>query len=511
MISRRTRRSALALASLLAFCLPAAAQPVIDPAEVGIVRVPCTVFSPPDDPALCLLAWLPMSWDAVDANGRVPEGTPRIAVHLTVLSNPTGNGEPNPVVVLSGGPGQAASDAIETWGPALAFRRTRSVILVDQRGTGRSLPRLGCSEIPVAAIDGNRFNDPGLAEPDDIGARLAGCREAMVREGIDVAAFDTRAAALDLAAIRSALDLPRWNLVGTSYGARLALEAMRVDPQGIRSVVLNSPLSVSPDHNSDLATERVRLVEALVSACAADPACAETYGDLGERLARIRARLDEAPLQASFRDPGTGAPVTTEIVWADVVAMVAGKLATIPSARTLPRAIAALDAALRGRVSLSDRELAEIFDAGDESLFDGLAVGLHLSVRCREDTPFADAEALARAVGDGTWFVGGTPGDVYDEACSAWDVPAATAPAEPVESTIPTLILTGDADPLTPTAWAHGIAAGLENAQLLTFRGQAHDLLGALGCARVMAANFIDAPEETLDAACVGEIRPIFE
>ncbi|MGP9821688.1 alpha/beta fold hydrolase [Salinarimonas sp. NSM] len=503
--------SAAALVLLAASAAADEPSARLDPQEVGIEQVRCTIGTPPDDPAACFLAWLPMSWDAVDEAGRLPEDAPRVGVHLTVLSNPTRDGEPNPVVVLAGGPGQAASDMIETWGPALELRRSRSVVLVDQRGTGRSVPSLACPDIPATLLDGNRFDNPGFASAGALVDELRACRAALVADGIALEAFDTRAAARDLAAIRRAFGFSRWNLVGTSYGAKLAQEAMRVDPDGIRAAVLNSPLPLAPDRDGALVAERPRLIEQLVADCAADGYCAETYGDLGERLRRIEARLAEAPLQAMFPDPQTRAPTRVEIAWPDVVSMIAGKMAFIPPSRTLPRSIAALDGLLRGRVALTDAQLAEIFGVGGPPPFDGMAAGLHLSVRCREDVPFFDESKMVEAVGDGFWFAGGVPNAVYAQICPVWDVPAVPEPAAPVESAIPTLVLTGDADPLTPTRWAREIAGTLPNAQLVSFRGQAHDLLASLACARVLAANFLDAPEAQVDAGCLEPIRPFFE
>lgn len=518
MIRRRDentiRTSALAaLALAVGLAGPAVALAPLDPSVVSIEPVPCVVGAPPDDSVACLVAWLPMSWDALDAQGRLPDDAPRVGVHVVVLENPTRSSDPNPIVVLSGGPGQAGSDTIPLLGPALELRRNRAILLVDQRGTGHSKPSLACPEIAATELDDNRFNDPTLGEADPLAARFAACRARLVAEGVALDAFDTRAAARDLHAIRTALGIPRWNLLGTSYGARLALDAMRVDPDGIRSVVLNSPLSNVPDREGRRTAARPALFEALYRDCAADPACAARYGDLEGAMRRLADHLGEGPMVLTFREPTSGAVVRKDVYFDDVVTALYQHMSFAQSVRAVPRFLFELAEVARGRLGITDEETAAIFQTAHENIVDGLSIGMHLSVRCREDVPFESAEAEARIMAaHDFYFPAGEPDPLYAALCPLWDV--GTAPdafGEPVASDIPVLILTGDSDPLTPTEEAHEIARTLPRAQLVAFRGQPHDLFGALMCARVLTANFIEDPDAPVDTACLERMRPFFE
>ncbi len=189
----------------------------------------------------------------------------RIDVHFAVLPALARNKKPDPVFFLAGGPGQSAIDLAGTVSRMLSrFGQRRDIVLVDQRGTGRSAP-LDCGDEP-----------PGrpLSEQLDPQRQLQRARDCLrqlqaLPHG-DLRHYTTTLAMADLDAVRQALGAERINLVGASYGTRAALEYLRLYPQHVRRVVLDGvapPDMVLPEAS---APDAQAAFDALLQACAQD-------------------------------------------------------------------------------------------------------------------------------------------------------------------------------------------------------------------------------------------------
>ncbi|MBJ7454186.1 MAG: alpha/beta fold hydrolase, partial [Blastococcus sp.] len=188
----------------------------------------------------------------------------------------------DPVVYLSGGPGQSTLELVpqgfaQLYEPLTA---NRDLVLLDQRGTGLSEPSLACDEYTDVALEslGSDLSDEEL-EAEALDA-LEECHERLADDGVDFADYNSAASAADLEDLRVALDYDEWNLYGISYGTRLAQQAMRDHPDGIRSVVLDSAYPADADLYAEMPGNAERAMEALFTTCADDPACAAAYPDL---------------------------------------------------------------------------------------------------------------------------------------------------------------------------------------------------------------------------------------
>ena len=500
----------LGLSAALAGAADEAAEELPPIPEVALEEVPCPFPAPPGERPVCLLAELPMDHGEVRADGSLAPDARTVRVHLTLLPNLSSSADPNPIVVLSGGPGQAGSDALDSFGGAVELRRNRGILLVDQRGTGLSEPALTCPEAAETELDRNRFNDPDFDPEEDLLERVSACHDRWIAEGVDLARFGTRSAALDLRAIRRALDLSEWNLLGTSYGARLALDLLRVDPVGVRAAVLNSPLVLAPATTPELLAERPRIFAQLFEECAADPDCAEAHGDLEDKFREIAEHFREETVQLHFRDPQSGQRVRREVGWPDVVENLYGQLAFSPSAVQVPRRIAELHALTEGRLSLADEEITALFTSNLEDLSAGLALGQHLSVKCREDLPRDEPAALQAVVDEHPlYFPKGDGMKDYRRICPGWE--AGEAPARflrPATTDRPVLILSGAADTLVPHAVARRLAERIPHSQFVAFPGIGHDVHGTLLCAQSIAAHFFDHPHQPVDTSCTENFPP---
>ena len=167
---------------------------------------------------------------AVPENRDAPGGR-TITIAVAVLPANTLNPRADPLFILAGGPGQSATSIAPFAVQLTDVRKDRDIVLVDQRGTGRSSP-LDCAAFaPDDTPDTTLALDP-LPKAKACAAELAG-------KGIDLAQYTTAAFIADLEAVRAALGYRRINLWGGSYGTRVALEYMRRHPQRIRGAVLD--------------------------------------------------------------------------------------------------------------------------------------------------------------------------------------------------------------------------------------------------------------------------------
>lgn len=482
------------------------------PYVAPISQVECPFSAPRGDSVGCFQAIVPMHYADVAEDGSLPDGSPRITLAVTTLQNFVSLDEPNPIVMISGGPGQAASDMLQATATALHLRHARGIVLIDQRGTGESEPRLTCESASALEIDDNRLNDPEFAPATSVEERLSECMMDWHERGVDLNAFDTRSAALDLMAIRRGLGIHQWNLHGTSYGGRVVQDAMRVDPEGIRAVVMNSPQALSPHFDRDFAENRARLFAQLFSDCADDAYCNEEFGDLEAHLERIRLHLSDEDMEIYLRESSGDGLRRVSVGWEDVVNGLYTHMNFSFGAEPVARYIHELSRMVDGRLSLNDDEVARIFQNSLQDDDFGLAIAMHMAVRCREDVPaYDEAVSHAAAAKAPTLYVEDKSTDVYQAACSAIDAaPVDPRFQEPVISGIPALILTGDMDPLTPTVWAERAAETLENGQLVSFRGMGHDIYSTSICAQAITANFLDAPYEKVDDTCARSYGPVF-
>jgi pimeloyl-ACP methyl ester carboxylesterase len=231
--------------------------------------------------------------DREKPNGRT------IGIHVAVLAANTLTPKPDPFVILAGGPGQAASELASFAARLNEIRRTRDVVLVDQRGTGRSSP-LTCAA----------FSEVGLKEAileTDPMPRAKACASELAAQGVDASRYTTAAFVDDLEAVRVALGAPRWNLWGGSYGTRVALDYLRRHPGKTRTVTLDGVAPPDMIISLDIWPSREAALDALFERCRATPACRQAMPDPAATLDAIARTLGERPRVVEIVDPSTGA------------------------------------------------------------------------------------------------------------------------------------------------------------------------------------------------------------
>ncbi|WP_349602350.1 alpha/beta fold hydrolase [Azospirillum argentinense] len=453
----------------------------------------------------CAILTVPQNWDhtAGPVVARPAVAGPAVEVFVTVLPATGPGPQAEPVLVLTGGPGQAGSDEIGSAGTALkAMRARRDIILLDQRGTGRSVPSLRCP-----AMDPMRFWYGGLS-PDDV----LGCLGPVQAAGYRLEHFDTRQSALDVAALRRALDIRSWNVVATSYGTILAQELVRWDGDAIRTLVLNSPTTASSTWlDADRLASVQRAFRIVVEDCASETACARHFPSLAGAVPRIAKALSAKPLALRVRDPRNGRETELRLGWPVIAGTLAFHLGSGAEMVRVPAMLDYLDKVSAGRREADARLLTDILAPEPFwQIFDHLAYGLNLVVGCRENRPRIDARA-ARAAGAVYYpqVVADSIETDYDVACPVLQLPPAD-PAfyRPVATNTPTLILTGVYDTLSPTARSDTLAATLGDAKVVRFRGLGHDVLSTSSCAAALAARFVESAGADAPQDCAERFLP---
>ena len=422
----------------------------------------------------------------------------RIALRVVVLPALSADPLPDPVFLLAGGPGQAASDLAEfVRGPFRRINRNRDLVFVDQRGTGESNP-LTCDLADEA--DDALMLDPMADELLRARAieRLEIC---LVELDADPRLYTTAIAMDDLDEMREALGYETVNLWGGSYGSRAALVFLRQHPERVRTAILDGLAPVAMKLPLYLGIDAVRALDLLIEDCAADPGCNAAFPDLEEQLQTLLDTFEQGPVRQTIDHPRTGRPTEVVVSRTSLATHVRAPLYSTELAAVLPLAISRAAEGDYGPLAAMGSIMA-----GDASL----NTGMFLSVVCSEDLPAITASDRELAAADP--FFGTSLLDAYSALCEAW--PRGELPegyADPVVSDRPVLLLSGLLDPVTPPSWGDAVEQHLTHALHVTVPGVGHGTMAA-GCVADIMAEFIEqGAVEGLDVACVEEIeRPRF-
>jgi len=474
-------------ALLLASPLAAETAPRFDKAE-------CWFTVPKEQKADC--GYLTVLEDRAKPDGR----TVRLPI---VTIRATGKRQADPVVFLSGGPGQGVGldkEEIESWwkyGEYWKWMKNRDLILFEQRGTGMAEPSLNCPEIEERGLELMQVMQDEARVRQIYVESLERCRSRLTGEGIDLARYGTRDTAADLADLRQALGIKQWNMAGVSYGTRLALAAMRDHPAGIRSVILDSPY---PPEVRAYETQHAGVesaFEKLFKACRRNDYCRFQYPELERSLFKTIAWLDTRPLPVTVADPRDGRQIKVRVTGDTLIELTRYALAFSDARYALPTY---LDA-----VSLVDPSVLEPVMSGmvESSLGLGLgnfSEGKYYAVECNEEIPFNDAERVRQDAAKHRRYAGFAYQLDDMDVCSHWLIGTPDeALKAPIKSDIPTLVLSGELDPITPVQFGEVTASRLPNGQLVKIWGVGHSVLTNSECAAESADAFLRNPAGNAD------------
>jgi pimeloyl-ACP methyl ester carboxylesterase len=420
-----------------------------------------------------------------------PEGK-RIEIFVAVLPALARRPEADPLFLFAGGPGQAASDLGRIASAFGDVRKLRPIVLVDQRGTGKS-KTLTCD-----LASGAKAKDP-LVEVlnSDVKALEKDWAKCVSTMKGSPATHRTDDYIDDLELIRKGLGYGQINVWGGSYGSRVALRYMKRFPASIRTAVVDGVAPTTLRLPDDaMSNSEAQLKEAL-SACAASEACTKAYPALSSTLDSLLERLRSSPQTVTFAHPATGKPLTGAVSDRTVISLLWPLLYQPEASRMIPSLIEAANAG-------NFAPLAATTTAGATTESD-ISVVQRFAVMCAEDMLGRSPPAMQRFK---------ALSDMFYSFCR--DLPHGRVEAEffePTVSDIPTLLFSGSLDPVTPPAQGALVAKSLTQSKHIVVSGMGH-IVSPMTCTRRIMGKFIAAGNIAAAAdACEAELnlpRPLF-
>lgn len=452
-------------------------------------------------PTYCGWFTVPEDWDSV-GDGTV---TLPVVIYRPRIAEP----DLPPVIYFAGGPGYPALGP--SGGDVAGWRRAadrlfpgRSLIIFDQRGSGLGSPRLSCPEGKDPQIWWDLSTDPLRFEGirKRLRAAYTSCRDRLLAEGIDLAAFNSRQSAADVEALRRVLGHERIVVFGISYGTRLALTVMRHYPHSVAAAVLDSvlpPQSVLPDLDG---SSYGATLDRLFAACAAHLDCAAAYQDLAGDLDRLLTRLAKTPAILEVDNLKSFKPLYARVDQHLFLAILRREMQHTPSLSRLPGLIAGM---AKGEDWRLKPHAENIIYGRFPRDYD---VGMHFSVVCHDEGERRSSEATDEQsrLSDYVAWVRAL------DLCPIWPSGQAhPSEVEPVESAVPSLLLAGALDAVTTVELAEAAAETLVTSHLFVFAATAHGQLGSSDCAREVLRAFLASPRERPAPPCLAtQRRPAF-
>ena len=448
--------------------------------QVGITFEPCHLSNSQGNGSLyaeCARWQQPLNRQDPDAE----------SIELSVVRLPATAVNPakDAFTVINGGPGGSSIDLLVDLAPVLqSFTRQRDVIVLDQRGTGRSTPLI-CD----AVADGAET----LTEAQTI-ALTQDCLNSLLH---DPRYFTTSVAVKDLEELRQVMGYEQLSLYGVSYGTRVVTQYMRRYPSHARAAVIDGVVPPTMALGTEVAQQSDAALRRVFERCQQNEACASAFPTIARDFDRLRRELTDAPTSLTFRHPISGQQTELTFGYGHLAIWIRLALYAPETTALIPLIIdqAANHANLIPVAAASITLL--------EQLTGSLNYGMHNAVVCTEDAPFFDQQIAADPALSAS-YLGADMYQTLTTLCSVW--PAGVRDdnlKSALHSDVPTLVLSGEFDPITPPAYGDQTLPGLTRAKHIVAPGQGHGTI-ARGCMPQVILQFIEQPEpDQLDAACV--------
>lgn len=381
-------------------------------------------------------------------------GGRRLPINVAVIPASVGRALPDPIVVLMGGPGEDAISAAAYFADQLApLLDDRDLLLVDQRGTGRSgaLPcELFSTDDPAASL--RDFFPP---------AAVKRCEEKL-RVQADLTQYTYAHFANDLEHVRRALGYGPLNLSAGSYGTRAAQVYLKAYPKSVRTVYLGSVVPIDVATPLTFAKTAEIAIQSTLKACAADTACQTAFPNLRDELREIVARLESGTVRVTIPGRTGTVPITRGRVaeWFRAQLYRPGTAANVPWL---------IHQAYMGDWS----PIVEGILSNDRGRDSAVSLGLFFSITCSEDIPFVREQDVAPE--SQATVLGDYRLRQQQAACEHW--PKASLPVDyrkPVRSSVPTLFVSGDIDAGSPLWFTDHVAPGFSERVEVVHRGKGH-------------------------------------
>jgi pimeloyl-ACP methyl ester carboxylesterase len=408
-----------------------------------------------------------------------PDGR-KIDLYVAVMPATEPGTPSEPVFFIAGGPGgSTVADWAEAPNVFIGLTAHHDIVLVDQRGTGRSHPLVFPPQTPGEA-------------PTDYAKRALGSIDGDPRYYTTAAAMD------DLDAVRQALGYDKIDLYGGSYGATAVQYYMRQHGDRVRAAVLDGGTLVDVPIFELIAPNSQRALDDVLNRCLADIGCASSYPNVRTELTAVMARLSAKPVTTDVMDPGGQAIVVN----ADVFASAIHQLLVGSESGSIPWLI---HEAASGNVTAVAVALSKYLGNSGQLLV------MTLEILCSEAWARNEPDRV-RALGQDSYLLSNQVAfaESYAEACKY--LPLGFLPpndAQPMQTTIPVLLLNGSDDPQDPPSNVADARRLMPNSMLVVAPGQGHTV-GNIGCLSDVVVDFFNKgrTDAAVANACVANMQP---
>lgn len=428
----------------------------------------------------------------VPESRRDQESTRTIQLAVAIVKCRGDTPKPDPLLYSTGGPGVLSTVRAARHAHKVDFikevLKDRDFILFEQRGARYAKPALLGPEIDAVYQErvGKHLNN--RSDSEQLRAAAEKLRDRLLDEGVNLGAYRSMESAADIADLRKALEIKELNLYGISYSCRLMLEVIRRFPEGIRSVILDSPLP--PDANWDeTSVENFwQAMQALFKRCREDKAVDEKYPDLENRFLKLLDEANKNPLTAVVQHPKTKKAMEIALDAKGIVQCVYDYIANSQYIYSFAYSMN----------MLCDKNPQLLgFLANTLTAPPDYAWGMRFSFWCNEELPFEDLSKIRRRENVPGPLKDMTIAVVPEEVYSIWPS-REPDPVEnqPVHSSLPVMIFSGEFDPDIPPDFGRRVAKTLPHAFHIVFPGQSHlPTFGHPGSVRIIR-KFLDRPEK---------------
>jgi pimeloyl-ACP methyl ester carboxylesterase len=434
-----------------------------------------------------------------------------VKLAVAVIKSTAAAPAPDAMLYLSGGPGQPAlSNNMQSFSTGFAepVQSKRDLVFFDQRGTGASEPSLACPEVNDGFLVALAADLTNQEQADAQVAALRTCRDRLAAQHIDFTAYNSAESAADVADLMRALGYAQYDIYGLSYGTRLALEVMRTDAQHVRAVVLDSALPPQVRGDAENSATFERALDVLLAGCKADSACNGAYPDLEQTYFDLVVKANASPLVVE--PSGPDGKTTRVVVNGDRI--MSGTFQALYDTSLLPLLPFAAKAIAGGNTAILTTLAQQVaFTSSD------FALAMQKAVNCNDVTmSLTDKDVEDATHGVRPAIIAGHIGiaDAGDlkraqDLCRAFGITKTDAHArDAVTSDIPTVVLAGEYDPITPPDWGRLAAKTLSHSHFFEFPGSGHgELFGRHDCAMAIAASFFDDPSKAPDSGCIAGLE----
>lgn len=422
-----------------------------------------------------------------DRNGNVNDTIKiAVAVYHSISASP----KTDPILYLQGGPGdEALSWSSKVYDEVIApLIVDRDFVVIDPRGVGYSRPLLECEAVKRTYLSDIQGKFPADQRASYYEGALLTCKNELNAMGVNLSTYTSTQMAADARDALIALGYQQANLYGISYGSRIAQLLMRNHPEVVRSAILDSVVPLEAQILDQDSSAFKQTLQALFDDCKADPACSAAYPDLEAVYQAVTAQLDSQPIRVET-------PIDQNMTVVRFVDGDAFRNIILWMLRD-PRTINAIPQFIY-HTRDGERSMLNLSVAFPVYAFDSISIGVYISVTCRDQVYVMSMDALDETIRN---------------LCRVWDAqPPLPGENDPLISDIPTLILAGRYDPVTPLSFAEQLTSHLTRGKVVVFPYQGHaPSAGRLSdCPMRVISSFLLDSNGSLDTSCINEENKI--